>query len=117
MTASKKDREIPFESAPLWWVEWNFPAPPPGASERAPPPLPAPHAPQHDPTGVRQEPPEQSEVVKMNGSRPACLYSDPSVFVKTEFDTGEIYIGEKEREGECMRVMCGKRYKQTCADF
>jgi hypothetical protein len=35
----------------------------------------------------------------MNGSRPACLYSDPSVFVKTEFDTGEIYIGEKEREG------------------
>jgi hypothetical protein len=49
---------------------------------------------------VRQEPPEKSEVVKMNGSRPACLYSDPSVFVKTEFDTGEIYIGERERWGE-----------------
>ena len=23
-----------------------------------------------------------------NGGRPTCLYNDPSVFVKTEFDTG-----------------------------
>jgi len=27
-------------------------------------------------------------ILKMNGTRPACLYSDPSVFVKTEFETG-----------------------------
>ena len=26
---------------------------------------------------------------RMNGNRPACLYNDPSVFVKTEFDTGK----------------------------
>jgi len=26
--------------------------------------------------------------MNVNGSRPACLYNDPSVFVKTEFDTG-----------------------------
>ena len=28
--------------------------------------------------------------VNVNGSRPACLYNDPSVFVKTEFDTGTV---------------------------
>ena len=26
--------------------------------------------------------------MNVNGGRPTCLYNDPSVFVKTEFDTG-----------------------------
>jgi len=44
----------------------------------------------------------------MNGSRPACLYSDPSVFVKTEFDTGEIKEkGDRETRGRgrCISLM------------
>ena len=28
--------------------------------------------------------------MNVNGGRPACLYNDPSVFVKTEFDTGKL---------------------------
>ena len=28
------------------------------------------------------------DTMNVNGGRPTCLYNDPSVFVKTEFDTG-----------------------------
>ena len=31
---------------------------------------------------------ENSNTMNVNGGRPTCLYNDPSVFVKTEFDTG-----------------------------
>ena len=30
----------------------------------------------------------ESNTMNVNGGRPTCLYNDPSVFVKTEFDTG-----------------------------
>ena len=31
---------------------------------------------------------ENTNTMNVNGGRPTCLYNDPSVFVKTEFDTG-----------------------------
>ena len=43
----------------------------------------------------------ESNTMNVNGVRPTCLYNDPSVFVKTEFDTGMtqsisiyIYVGK-----------------------
>ena len=45
--------------------------------------------------------PEQN-TMNVNGGRPTCLYNDPSVFVKTEFDTGNfnLYVGKFPRGTE-----------------
>ena len=36
--------------------------------------------------------PENPNTMNVNGGRPTCLYNDPSVFVKTEFDTGNFNL-------------------------